>query len=94
MSIFDDIERAVNVLRECEGKPNKVVMPKACYDKLDPELIAEKEREFNCKIVPVEHKVHKPEKKVHYKPQDAMRFKKGKNGKYLKSHTFSKITSD
>lgn len=81
MSVFDDIERAVNVLREREGKPNKVVMPKACYDKLDPELIAEKEREFGCKIVPVEYKVQKPERKVreaHYKPQDAMRFKKRK----------------
>lgn len=81
MSVFDDIERAVNVLREREGKPNKVVMPKACYDKLNQKLIAEKEREFNCKIVPVEHKVHKPEKKVkevHYKPQDAMRFKQRK----------------
>ena len=81
MSIFDDIERAVNVLREREGKPNKVVMPKACYDKLDPELIAEKEREFGCKVVSVEHKVSKHERKVkevHYKPQDAIRFKKRK----------------
>lgn len=82
MSILDDIGRAVSFLREREGKSYKVFMPKAVYDKLDPELIAEKEREFDCKIVPVEHKVQKPERKVrkvHYKPQDAMRFhKRGK----------------
>ena len=81
MSILDDLERAVNVLREREDKPIKVVMPKACYDKLDPELIAEKEREFGCEIVPVEHKVSKPERKVRnqcFKPQDAMRlYKRG-----------------
>lgn len=77
MSILDDIGRAVSFLREREDKSSKVLMPKAVYDKLDPELIAEKEREFDCKIVHVEHKVQKPERKVrevHYKPQDAMRF--------------------
>jgi hypothetical protein len=81
MSILDDIGRAVSFLREREDKSSKVLMPKAAYDKLDPELIAEKEREFDCKIVSVEHKVQKPKRKVkevHYKPQDAMRFKKRK----------------
>lgn len=81
MSILDDIGRVVSFLRERGDKSGKVLMPKAVYDKLDPELIAEKEREFDCKIVPVEHKVQKPERKVkevHYKPQDAMRFKKRK----------------
>jgi len=81
MSVFDDIERAVNFSREYENNPKKILMPKAVYDKLDPKLIAEKEREFNCEIVPVEHKVSKPEREVRnlcFKPQDAMRlYKRG-----------------
>ncbi len=83
MSVVDDLERVVNTLREHDNKPTKMLMPKEAYDMIDPNLIAEKGRQFDCEIVPVEHKVMKPEPKVRrlqFRPQDAMLFRKrGRN---------------
>ena len=77
MSVLDDLQRGLDFFKEREVE--KVSMPKEVYDTIDPELIADTELRYNCKIVPVVHKVSKPKREVRnqcFKPQDAMRFHK------------------
>ena len=75
---IEDIERALTQAKEYGNNVRRLEMPKSLYDRIAPEIIAEKEREHNCEIVPIVRKeykaVVKPEVKT--RPQDAMKYYK------------------
>lgn len=50
---IEDMKEAFEKLREEDGKTVKVYMPKNAYDRLSPEMIAEREAAYHCEIVPV-----------------------------------------
>ena len=50
---IEDMKEAFEKLREEDGKTVMVFIPKNCYDRLSPEMIAEREAAYHCEIVPV-----------------------------------------
>ena len=50
---IEDMKETFDKLREQDGELVKVYMPKDAYDRLSPEMIAEREAAYHCKIVPV-----------------------------------------
>ena len=50
---IEDMKETFDKLREADGELVKVYMPKNAYDRLSPEMIAEREAAYHCKIVPV-----------------------------------------
>ena len=50
---IEDMKETFDKLREADGELVKVYMPKDAYDRLSPEMIAEREAAYHCKIVPV-----------------------------------------
>jgi len=53
---IEDIKETFEKLREQDGELVKVYMPKYAYDRLSPEMIAERESAYHCKIVPVTYR--------------------------------------
>ena len=51
---IEDMKDAFEKLREQDGDVVKVYMPQDAYDRLSPEMIAEREAACHCKIVPVD----------------------------------------
>ena len=50
---IEDMKETFDKLREQDGEPVKVYMLQDAYDRLSPEMIAEREAAYHCKIVPV-----------------------------------------
>ena len=57
---IEDMKDAFEKLREEDGEPVKVYMLQDAYDRLSPEMIADREAAYHCKIVPVdEHEMNR-----------------------------------
>jgi hypothetical protein len=52
-SLVEDMRKTLKELSERENV-QKVYIPKKHYDAIDPEIIRQKEAEFNCVIIPVD----------------------------------------
>ena len=50
---IEDMKEAFEDLREHDGERVKIYMPKDAYDRLSPEMIADREAAYHCEIVPV-----------------------------------------
>ena len=50
---IEDMKETLEDLREHDGETVKIYMPKDAYDRLTPEMIADREAAYHCKIVPV-----------------------------------------
>ena len=50
---IEDMKETFDKLREQDGEVVKVYMPQDAYNHLSPEMIAEREAAYHCKIVPV-----------------------------------------
>jgi len=51
---IEDMKETFDKLREQDGEPVKVYMLQDAYDRLSPEMIADRESAYHCKIVPVD----------------------------------------
>jgi len=51
---IEDMKETFDKLREQDGEPVKVYMLQDAYDRLLPEMIADREAAYHCKIVPVD----------------------------------------
>ena len=51
---IEDMKETFEKLREQDGEVVKVYMPQDAYNRLSPEMIAEREAAYHCKIVPVD----------------------------------------
>ena len=51
---IEDMKDAFEKLREEDGEPVKVYMLQDAYDRLSPEMIADREAAYHCKLVPVD----------------------------------------
>ena len=51
---IEDMKETFEKLREQDGEPVKVYMLQDAYDRLSPEMIADREAAYHCKIVPVD----------------------------------------
>ena len=50
---IEDMKEALEDLRDHDGETVMIYMPKDAYDRLTPEMIANREATYHCKIVPV-----------------------------------------
>ena len=50
---IEDMKETLEDLREHDGERVKIYMPKDAYDRLSPEMIADREAAYHCEIVPV-----------------------------------------